>query len=68
MGVTPQHFHIIPTSLAILQPLRQICFVFVSWVQRRVVEGSVVGSAGCVVHVDVHSKWIMLRVPAMCTM
>ena len=26
----------------------RICFVFVSCVQRRVVEGSVVGSAGCV--------------------
>ena len=34
-----------PTSCAILPPLTQICFVFVSCVQRRVVEGSGVGSA-----------------------
>ena len=42
-------------SCAILLPLKQICFVFVSCVQR-VVEGSGVGSAGCVVHVDVHGE------------
>jgi len=30
-----------------------ICFVFVNCVQRRVVEGSGVGSGGNVVHVDV---------------
>jgi len=30
------------------------CYVFVSCVQRRVVEGSWVGSGGCVVHFDVH--------------
>ena len=35
MGMTPQHFHTIPTSCAILPPLTQICFVFVSCVQRR---------------------------------
>ena len=40
-----QNFHTIPTSCVILLPLTQICFVFVSCVQRRVVEGSVVGSA-----------------------
>ena len=28
-------------------------------------EGSVVGSAGCVVHVDVHGEWVMLWVAAM---
>ena len=30
MGMTPQHFHTIPTSCAILPPLTQICFVFVT--------------------------------------
>ena len=30
--------------------------VFVSCVQRRVVEGSVVGSAGCALQVDVHEE------------
>ena len=40
MGMTPQHFHTIPTSCAILPSLTQICCV------QRVVEGSVVGSAG----------------------
>ena len=59
MGMRPQHFHTIPTSCAILPPLTQICFVFVSCVQRRVVEGSGVGSGGCVVHFDVHGKWVM---------
>ena len=54
--MTPQHFHTIPTSCAILPPLTQICFVFVSCVQRRVVEGSGVGSGGCVVHFDVHGE------------
>ena len=28
-------------------------------VHRRVVQGSGVGSAGCVVHVDVHGAWVM---------
>jgi len=42
MGMT-QHFHTIPT-------------VFVSCVQRRVVEGSGVGCGGCVVHFDVHGE------------
>ena len=49
MGM-PQHIHTIPTSCAIFQ----LCFVFVSCVHRRVVEGSGEGGAGCVVHVDVH--------------
>ena len=53
MGMTPQYFHTIPTSGAILPA---ICFVFVSCVHRRVVEGSGVGSAGCGVHVDVHGE------------
>ena len=50
MGMTPQQFHTIPTSCAILPTM----FVFVSCVHRRVVEGSGMGSAGCGVHVDVH--------------
>jgi len=29
MGMTPQHFHTIPTSCAIMPPLTQVCFVFV---------------------------------------
>ena len=59
-SMTPQHLHTIPTSCAILPPLGQICYAFVSCVQKRVVEGSVVESAGCVVHADVHGKWVML--------
>ena len=39
--------------------------MFVSCVQRRVVEGSVVGSRGCVVHVDMHGELVMLSVAAM---
>ena len=54
--MTPQHFHTIHTSCAILLPLTQICFVFVSCVQRRVVEGSEVGSGRRVVHFDVHGS------------
>ena len=34
----------------------QLCLVFVSCVHRRVVEGSGVGSAGCVVNVGVHGE------------
>ena len=45
LGMTPQHFHTIPTSCAILPPITNMLCVFVSCVQR-VVEGSVVGSAG----------------------
>ena len=56
MGMTPQHFHTIPISFAILLPLTKIWFVFVSCVQRRVVEGSGVGGGGCVVHVDMHGE------------
>ena len=46
----------IPTSCAILLPLAQIRYVFVSCVQRRVVEGSGDSSGGCVVHFDVHGS------------
>ena len=56
--MTPQHFHTIPTSCAILPPLTQICYVFVSCVQIRVVEGSGVSTGGCVVHFDVHGEWV----------
>ena len=55
-SMTPQHFHTIPTSCAILPPLTQICYAFVSCVQRRVVESSGVSSGGCVVHFDVHGE------------
>ena len=44
------------SSSAHLVPFCQLCLVFVICVHRRVVEGSGVGSAGCVVHVDVHGK------------
>ena len=55
-SMTPQHFHTISTSSAILPPLTQICYVFASCVQRRAVEGSGVGSGGYVVHFDVHGE------------
>ena len=55
-SMTPQHFHTIRTFCAILPPLTQICYVFVSCVQRRVVEGGGVGSGWCVVHFDVHGE------------
>ena len=35
--------------------------MFVSCVQKRVVEGSGVGSGGCVVHVDVHGERVICR-------
>ena len=47
VGTTPQHFHTISTSCVILP-----C---VSCVHMRVIEGSGLGSAGCVVHVDLHA-------------
>ena len=66
MGMTPQHFHTVPTSCAILLPLTQIRLIcVVSYVQRRVIEGSQVVSRGCVVHVDVHGELFMLWVDAM---
>ena len=64
--MTPQHFHTVPTSYAILLPFTQIRLIcVVSYVQRRVVEGSQVVSRGCVVHVDVHGELVMLWVDAM---
>ena len=61
MGTTPQHIHTILHLVAFCQ----LCFVFVSCVHRRVVEGSGEGIAGCVVHVDVHGECVMLWVDAM---
>ena len=63
MGTTPQHFHTIPTSCAILPPLTQICFVCLLVVCRglwKAVWWVVLG-----VHVDVHGVWVMLWVAAM---
>ena len=34
--------------------------MYVTCVQKRVVEGSGVGSGGCVVHVDVHGGRVIL--------
>ena len=53
MGMTPQHFHTIPTSCAILPPLTQIWSVLVMC-REGLVSG--VGSGGCVVHFDVHGE------------
>ena len=58
---TPQHIYTIPTSVV---PFCQPCFVFVSCMHSRVVEGSWKGIAGCVVHVAVHGE-CMLWVDAM---
>ena len=55
IGTTPQYFHTIPTSCAILLTIPCICCV-----HRRVVEGSGVGSAGCVVHVDMYGEWVVV--------
>ena len=52
-SMTPQHFHTIPTSCAILQPLTQICFVFVSVCREGLWK---VSSGGCVVDFDVHGE------------
>ena len=41
-----------------LVPFCQLCFVFVSCVHSRVVEGSWEGIAGCVVHVAVHGECV----------
>ena len=63
MGMTPQHFHTIPTSCAFLLPLTQICSVCLLVVCRglwKAVWWVVLG-----VHVDVHEDWVMLWVTAM---
>ena len=56
MGMTPQQFHIIPTSCAILPLFAQIYYVFV--VCRKGLWKAVSGasSGGCVVHFDVHGE------------
>ena len=60
MGRTPQHIYTTPTSCAILPTMPCVCCV-----HRRVVEDSGQGSAGCVVHVDVHGERVMLWVAAI---
>ena len=52
LGMTTQHFHIMPKSCAILP--------WVGCVHERVVEGSGLGSAGCAVQVHVHREWVVL--------
>ena len=61
MGMTQQYFHTISTTCAILPTMPCVCCV-----HRRVLEGSGVGSAGCVyvVHVDVHGELVVLWVAA----
>ena len=59
MGLTPQYFNTIPIPCAILPTMPYFCCV-----HRRIMEGSGVGSAGCVVHVDMHAEWVALRVAA----
>ena len=55
VGTTPQYFYTIPTSCAILPSI--------TCVHRRVVlgmEGCVMSSIGCVVHVVVYGEWVVL--------
>ena len=58
MGMTPQHIHTIPTVTTCAN------YVLCHLCTHRVVEGSGLGSAGCVVHVDVHGEWVVLWVAA----
>ena len=63
MGMTSQHFHIIPTSCVILPLVTQICFVCLLVMCRglwKAVWWVVLG-----VHVDVHWEWVILWVAAM---
>ena len=54
-SMTPQHFHTIPTSCAILPPLTQVCFVCLLCAEKGC--GRQWGrSGGCVVHFDVHGE------------
>ena len=41
-----------------IYPNKQL--VFGSCLHRKVVKGSGVGGAECVVHVDLHEEWVML--------
>jgi len=63
MGMTPQHFHTIPTSCAILPPLTQICLVCLLVVCRGLWKAVWWGVLG--VYVDMHGEWVMLWVVAM---
>ena len=50
-----RHYNTFTPSLHLV-PFCQLCLVFVSYVHQRVVEGSGMGSAGCLVHVDEHGE------------
>ena len=57
MGTTPQPHLRHPYILCHFAI--KLCFVFVSCVHSRIVEGSWEGIiAGCVVHVDVHGEYV----------
>ena len=58
MGMTPQSIHTIPISCAILLTMLVVC---IGGLWKAVGEGS----AGCVVHVDVHGEYLMLWVAAV---
>ena len=62
--MTPQHFHTIPTSCAILPPLTQICFVCLLVVCRGLLKAVWWVVLG--VHVDIcMGEWVLLWVAAM---
>ena len=67
-GMTPQHFHTIPTSCAICHHLHKyaLCSLVVCreglW---KAVGWVVVGVY--IVHLDVHGEWVMLWVAALYT-
>ena len=61
--MTPQHFHTIPTSCAIMSLLTQICFACLLAVCRGLWEAVWWVVLG--VHVDVHGEWVTLWVTAM---
>ena len=63
MGMTPQHFHTIPTSCAIWPPLTPICFACFLVVCRGLWKA--VWWVVLRVHVDVDGEWVMLWVAAM---
>ena len=54
------HYNTFTPSLHLV-PFCQLC---VCCVHRRVMDGNGVGSAGCVVHVDVYGEWVVLWVAA----
>jgi len=63
MEMTPQHFHTIPTSSAILPTLTQICLVCLLVVCRGLWKAVLRVVLG--VHVDLHGEWVMLWLAAM---